>query len=332
MSTFKIDVDNFEWIGGAKDDPQDLCLHGHVTVHIGNTVLDDTGTVSATALYLLKTLTEDKIMTEYDIQMIPCCGHSLLAKDDLTSVTILGCDTGTDWSTIHDGENVKIILPSGQEETITLTDYKEEVSRFADKVEAFYKSCTQKILPDDEIDRNGYIAFWNEWRKRRNNQKIYGAINAKGEKYYTYLKKLFDAIDNRQLDYNWLITDCTCYPKNPLTTAMLNKDYCWITGKELTELVTQEDFQWIWAVLSAFEKSVQLSDVLNYELPYADGYEGFWNNPVTMQHPLAKVEIVPWDSSMTMIFSDDKNIIDSFRAAYPQSEDFEDYLERLQNE
>ena len=44
---------------------------------------------------------------------------------------------------------------------------------------------------------------------------VYGAVNRKGEKYYTYLKKLFDAINNKQLDYNWLITDCTCYPENP---------------------------------------------------------------------------------------------------------------------
>ena len=170
MGVFKIDVDNFEWINGAKDDPQDLCLHGHVTVHIGDTVLEDTGTVSATALYLLKTLTENKIMAEYDIQMIPCCGHTLLANDDLTSVTILGCNTGTDWSTIHEGENIRMILPTGQDVFVAFTDYKEEVFRFADKVEDFYKSCKPKILPDDEIDRNGYIAFWNEWHRLRGEQ------------------------------------------------------------------------------------------------------------------------------------------------------------------
>ena len=158
---------------------------------------------------------------------------------------------------------------------------------------------------------------------------VYGAINAKGEKYYTYLKKLFDAIGNRQTEYNWLITDCTCYPESPKTDAMLRKDYCWITGEELTELVTQEDFQWIWAVLSGFDKSVKLSEVLKYDLPYAEDYNGFWSKPISMQHPWAKIEIVPWDSSMTMIFSDDKGIIDSFKAAYPFSEDFEEYLEGL---
>ena len=158
---------------------------------------------------------------------------------------------------------------------------------------------------------------------------VYGAINANGEKYYTYLKKLFDSIENRQLAYNWLITDCVCYPDNPKTDAMLSKDYCWISGDELTEIVGQEDFQWIWAVLSGFDKTVALEDVLKYDLPRAEDYDGFWSRPVSMQHPLARIEIVPWDSSMTMIFSDDLNIIDAFRAAYPYSEDFETYLDRL---
>lgn len=177
MGIFKIDVDDFEWIAGVKDDPQDLCLHGRVTVHIGDTVLEDTGTVSATALYLLKTLTEDKVMGEHDIQMVPCCGHFLIANPDLTEVTIIGCDTGTDWSTVHNGADIKITLPSGQEETISSCEYREEVLCFADKVEAFYKSCTPKQLPQDEFHRNGYIAFWNEWRRRYNEAVIIGALD-----------------------------------------------------------------------------------------------------------------------------------------------------------
>ena len=71
---------------------------------------------------------------------------------------------------------------------------------------------------------------------------VYGAINAKGEKYYTYMKKLFEAIGNRQTEFNWLITDCICYPDDPKTDAMLSKDYCWISGDELTKIIAQEDF------------------------------------------------------------------------------------------
>ena len=59
---FKIDADQFYWICGPEDDPEDLCLHGHVMVQIGKTVMEYDGTVSATALYLLKTLTEDMLI------------------------------------------------------------------------------------------------------------------------------------------------------------------------------------------------------------------------------------------------------------------------------
>ena len=155
---------------------------------------------------------------------------------------------------------------------------------------------------------------------------IYGAINEKGKAYYTNLKKVFDSIGNRQTEYNWLITDCVCYPDNPKTDAMLSKQYCWISGEDLTSLVHTENFQWIWAVLCGFDKTIDLSEILEYSLPYADGYEGFWKMPLTMQHPLAKIEIVPWDGSLTLIFSRNKDIIDDFMQYHPQSKNLEDYI------
>ena len=166
MGVFKIKADHFEWIGGAADEPKDLCLHGHVTVQFGDTILEDHGTVSATALYLLKTLSENKIMAPYDIQMIPCCGHFLIANKELTNVMISGCDKGTDWSTIHEDNTVRLLLPSGQEEVVTLREYQYAVLDFAKSVKQFYDACTPKEIPEDAFDRNGYIAFWNEWPRR----------------------------------------------------------------------------------------------------------------------------------------------------------------------
>lgn len=166
MGTFLIDVDEFTWICGPEDDPEDLCLHGHVTVKIGDTALEYDGTVSATALYLLKTLTEDKVMSEHDIQMVPCCGHFYVPNKDLSQVTISGCDNGLDWSVIHENDGVRLILPSGQSEWISLREYQAEVLHFADKVAGYYQSCQPKKIPEDEFTRNGYIAFWNEWRWR----------------------------------------------------------------------------------------------------------------------------------------------------------------------
>ena len=49
MGIFKINANRLEWINGPKDDPEDLCLHGHVTVQVGMNTFSNYGTVSASA-------------------------------------------------------------------------------------------------------------------------------------------------------------------------------------------------------------------------------------------------------------------------------------------
>ena len=66
---------------------------------------------------------------------------------------------------------------------------------------------------------------------------------------------------------------------------------------------------------------------MKYPLPYADGYRGFWKNPLTIQNPLASVEIVPWDSSCTLIYSENKSIIDDFIKEFPLAKSMISYNE-----
>lgn len=150
---------------------------------------------------------------------------------------------------------------------------------------------------------------------------VYGAILSRGERFYTYLSRVLRAIGNRQTEYNWLITDCQCYPRTAEIGALLGERYCWMSGEELTALVEREDFQWIWGVLSGFPKGIPEEQVRQYPLPYADGHPGFWHNPLSLQHPLAEIEIVPWDSSLTLLLSRKKEIVEDFRAFFPLSED-----------
>lgn len=165
--SFLIDATDLCWIDGSKDDPEDLCLHGHAIVHIADKILEYDATVSSTALYLLKSLSEEHIIGQ-DNQMLPCCGHFLAANEELNHVVILGCQNGIDWTVKHNGDTVEIELEDGTKDQIPFDDYKAEVFRFADIIEAFYKACTPKVLPADSFDKNGYIAFWNEWNNRRN--------------------------------------------------------------------------------------------------------------------------------------------------------------------
>ncbi len=167
MGKFLIDATDLCWIDGSADNADDLCLHGHAIVYIGNERLEFDATVSATALYLLKTLTEEHIIHK-DNQMLPCCGHLYVPDDNLQNVTIIGCNNGVDWTVKHSGRDVILILESGTEITIPLEEYRQEVYKLADKIEDFYKLCSPKNVPSDEFERNGYIAFWNEWHRRRN--------------------------------------------------------------------------------------------------------------------------------------------------------------------
>lgn len=128
-----------------------------------------------------------------------------------------------------------------------------------------------------------------------------------------------------QKDYNRLLTDIVAYPETKEYQDLFSKQYCWLSGEELTNIIEEEDFQWIWGVLSGFDKSIDIKEILNHSLPYADGYEGFWKDLLSLQHPLASIEIVAWDSSLSLIISRDRQIINDFRLNFPLSEDLEIY-------
>ena len=151
----------------------------------------------------------------------------------------------------------------------------------------------------------------------------YGIVDRKNHKYYTYMSKVFRAINNAQLQYNWLITNCVCYPQNNDIEKLLDQEYCWLSGDELSAIIEQEDFQWIWGCLCGFSKDIMMEDVLKHPLPSAEDYTEYYQNPVSLQHPLSSIEIVPCDSSWALIISKDKIIIDNYKKSYPQTEDLE---------
>ena len=154
-----------------------------------------------------------------------------------------------------------------------------------------------------------------------------GALLKKGEERYTYLRKIFIQMENFQKNYNWLISDCEAFPKKIGHSVRIiqSGNFAWISGTELTNIIKKDDFQWVWAVLSGFEKHITLEEVKKYALPYADGYGGFWNENISMQHPLATIELVAWDSSCTLFISKDDYLVDKFRKEFPLSVDLEKY-------
>ena len=174
-NNFELKILDLHWIKDV-DDPTDLCAHGHVLVKIGDEVVADKDsldvTVSATALYLMRTLKENYKKDDYASQLLPCCGHFIIADDENDFVNICGCPSGIDWTIIHTDDNkIKHITDSGQEASVDKDAYKKTVLDFVDQVENFYKTSLPKIIPTDDFDKKGYLTFWKEWRQLRDEWK-----------------------------------------------------------------------------------------------------------------------------------------------------------------
>ena len=153
---------------------------------------------------------------------------------------------------------------------------------------------------------------------------VYGVIDENNRAFYTYLQDVFSAIGPIQREYNWLVTDCDCNICNPVYEESYHRGYCWITGDELTEFAGTDKTQWLGAVFSGFEKDVPLEKILEHPLPVWE-HPGFWQNPLTLQHPLAQVEIVPWDACCILLLSKDREITERFLRSCPQSQDLAAY-------
>jgi hypothetical protein len=174
-SNLEIRLLDLHWIENI-DDPTDLCAHGHIFVGIGDEVISDKNgldvTVSATALYLMRTISKNYKKGDYASQLLPCCGYFVNADYNKNSVEICGCPSGIDWTNIHtDDSTVKHVSAGGKKATIGLDLYKEMVLDFADQVENFYNKSLPKAIPSDDFDKKGYLAFWNECRMLRNRWK-----------------------------------------------------------------------------------------------------------------------------------------------------------------
>ncbi|PRT31144.1 hypothetical protein MYW48_05380 [Bacillus cereus] len=146
---------------------------------------------------------------------------------------------------------------------------------------------------------------------------------------HTVLASVFDSFQGREKEFNWLITDIEIVAHQE---EKLIRDYpkmshpiVWIAGEDLSNLVKKYNPQFIWGVLSAFDKSINI-DINNLLVePYANGNEGLWVPSPNIQHPQAKLEIVCWDSSLMLLLSNDININDKFRNYFKEARDLNAY-------
>ena len=131
--------------------------------------------------------------------------------------------------------------------------------------------------------------------------------------YNGFMREVLDSLGGKGLDYNWLITD--------IETYFLDNEYLFLSTKELLDLIEKNnDPQWIWGVFSAIPKKYSKEEVLKYDYPYANGHKALWKKAI-IQHPLADIEIISFDSSFLTIVSKNNEYIDMLRKSFTLSEE-----------
>jgi hypothetical protein len=161
---------NLHWIQSkVSDDPNDLCAHSPVRFEVDGHVLirpeDGDWAVSATALFLLRSLFEDWRAPNTDIQLFPCCGHGIYDVGE-TKVLILGCNQGIDFDIQRNQNGYKLIAGKGNTFLVDRNAWVTAVCRFSDAVDAFYVANSEKC-PHDDTDKKGYELMRKEWRELR---------------------------------------------------------------------------------------------------------------------------------------------------------------------
>ena len=171
---FKLEIQKLNWIkDDGADDPCDLCAHGTVCITIGEKCLTtEQVTVSAGAIFLLRSLTENHIAKATGAgdaeRILPCCANELFENEkNPDRVVIITCPFGFDFSVIHENGYVKIIEDTCGELLISIDEYRNEVYKFADQVEKFHSESAPKQFNNPESEK-GYQAMFREWKKLRN--------------------------------------------------------------------------------------------------------------------------------------------------------------------
>lgn len=137
-------------------------------------------------------------------------------------------------------------------------------------------------------------------------------ISKEDDKYYTNMLKIIDAIGGRKLDYNWLITEIETN-----TGDYFYDEYVILNNNELLDKLESKDIQWIWGSFSGIPAKYSKKEILNSKLP---GINNINKKIVTIQHPLAEIEIIAYDSTLVQIITKDDNVAKNFKKLYPKSQ------------
>lgn len=125
-------------------------------------------------------------------------------------------------------------------------------------------------------------------------------------------------------ELNWLISDLQASQYFPEKYAV-NENCDWISNREMINYIIKNNITFYWGVFSGFKNEIPLEEVMKGPYPFADGNEKIWVKDVTIQHPLANIEIIVWHYTYILILAKDEDIIQKIKENYPNAKDLLEY-------
>ncbi|WAC02953.1 hypothetical protein N7U66_04810 [Lacinutrix neustonica] len=95
----------------------------------------------------------------------------MIPNDEKDYVLICGCNNGIDWSVKHENGMVEFTTEKGNKTKIPIDFYINQVIDFTDQVEQFYGNPSEKEVPKDDFDQNGFRQFRTEWNNLKSEWK-----------------------------------------------------------------------------------------------------------------------------------------------------------------
>lgn len=143
--------------------------------------------------------------------------------------------------------------------------------------------------------------------------------------WYTDLQVVFQALGGREREFDWLVTELDCNRIPPELQG--DQESRFFDGTQLSDLVHRQapPVQFIWAVLTGFDRGTSI-DITNLKVvPRADGNPVLWEGEPRIQYPGARVELVCWDSGSTLLITSDTNLTERFRGGFPGAVDLAEF-------
>ncbi|MDI9858185.1 hypothetical protein [Flectobacillus roseus] len=147
--------------------------------------------------------------------------------------------------------------------------------------------------------------------------------NTRKLKFHTNLKVLLEPIQDEISNLKWIISDLELNT-DQLKYLPINHDKDWfLISAEEMNVLRKTEIQIIWGVFVGILKTQEI-EPSQIDLPFADGNGQIWKNG-NLQVERAKIEIIAWDSSYTIVKFTDPSMSEKFKAYFQEAIELERY-------